>query len=174
VKAVAYKKPLPIADGQSLQDTELPEPVPGPRDLLVEVKAISVNPVDTKIRSNSQPPEGHRGILGWDAVGTIRAVGDKVTLFNKGDRVWYAGAINRPCANAELHVVDERIAALAPTTQSDAHAAALSLTGITAWEMLFDRLGVERGEASQGKSLLIIGAAVPYCAACIAAVRRHT
>ena len=159
MKAVAYQKPLPITDGQALQDTELPEPVAGPRDLLVEVKAISVNPVDTKIRSNSQPPEGQWGVLGWDAVGTVRAVGDKVTQFNKGDRVWYAGAINRPGANAELHLVDERIAALAPTTLSDAQAAALPLTGITAWEMLFDRLGVARGQASAGKSLLIIGAA---------------
>ena len=159
MKAVAFQKPLPIANGLALQDTELPDPVPGLRDLLVEVKAISVNPVDTKIRSSSQPPEGQWSILGWDAVGTVRAVGDQVTRFRPGDRVWYAGAINRPGANAELHVVDERIAALAPTSLSDAQAAALPLTGITAWEMLFDRLGVARAAASQGKSLLVIGAA---------------
>ena len=159
MKAVAYQKPLPIADALSLQDVDLPEPVPGSRDLLVEVRAISVNPVDTKIRASSQPAEGQWGVLGWDAVGTVRAVGDKVTLFKPGDRVWYAGAINRPGANAELHLVDERIAGHAPRSLGDAQAAALPLTGITAWEMLFDRLGVKRGEASQGQSLLVVGAA---------------
>ena len=159
MKAVAYQKSLPISDPKSLQDVDLPDPVAGARDLLVEVKAISVNPADTKIRSSSQPADGQWGILGWDAVGVVRAVGVEVSLFKPGDRVWYAGAINRPGANAELHVVDERIAALAPRTLSDSQAAALPLTGITAWEMLFDRLGVERGAASRGKSLLVIGAA---------------
>lgn len=159
MRAVAYKTPLPIADESSLQDVELPDPVPGPRDLLVEVRAISVNPVDTKFRSGVQPKEGEWGVLGWDVVGTVRAVGKLVAHFKPGDRVWYAGAINRPGANSQLHLVDERIVALAPLSLTDAEAAALPLTGITAWEMLFDRLGVERGGRSEGKSLLIIGAA---------------
>jgi zinc-binding alcohol dehydrogenase family protein len=159
MKAVAYQKALPISDALSLQDVDLPAPTPGPRDLLVDVKAIAVNPVDTKIRSAVSPAPGQWKLLGWDAVGRVRAVGAQVTLFKPGDRVWYAGAIHRPGANAEQHVVDERIAAHAPQSLADADAAALPLTAITAWEMLFDRLGVARGEASKGKSLLIIGAA---------------
>ena len=158
MKAVAYRKPLPIADSQSLQDVNLPEPIPGERDLLVDVKSVSVNPVDVKVRARSQPSDGQWGVLGWDAVGIVRAVGDNVTLFKPGDRVWYAGAINRPGANAERHAVDERIAAIAPASLSDAQAAALPLTAITAWEMLFDRLGIERGGA-KNRSLLIVGAA---------------
>ena len=158
MKAVGYNKPLPIAQSQSLQDINLPEPVAREHDLLVDVKAVSVNPVDVKIRGRSQPPDGQWGVLGWDAVGIVRAVGENVTLFRPGDRVWYAGAINRPGANAERHLVDERIAAMAPASLSDAEAAALPLTAITAWEMLFDRLGIERGGA-QDRSLLIVGAA---------------
>jgi len=158
MKAIAYRKPLPIADPQSLQDVTLPEPVPGDRDLLVAVRAVSVNPVDVKVRIRSRPPEGQWAILGWDAVGTVQTVGKKVTLFAPGDRVWYAGAIDRPGANAEYHLVDERIAAIAPASLGDAHAAALPLTAITAWEMLFDRLGIERGGGAN-QSLLIVGAA---------------
>jgi len=158
MKTVAYREPLPIADAQSLQDVDLPEPVPNERDILVDVKAVSVNPVDVKIRARSQPSNGQWGVLGWDAVGIVRAVGENATVFKPGDRVWYAGAINRPGANAERHVVDERIAGTAPTSLSDAQAAALPLTAITAWEMLFDRLGIERGGA-RNCSLLIVGAA---------------
>ncbi|HXD41518.1 MAG TPA: zinc-binding alcohol dehydrogenase family protein [Ramlibacter sp.] len=159
MRAVAYQMPLPIADAQSLLDVDLSEPIPGKRDLTVDVKAVSVNPVDTKIRNGSRPPEGQWGVLGWDAVGIVRAVGREVTLFRPGDRVWYAGAINRPGANAECHLVDERIAALAPASLSDAQAAALPLTAITAWEMLFDRLAITRGEGDRNRSLLIVGAA---------------
>ena len=159
MKAVAYQKSLPIDDAQSLQDVTLPEPVPGPRDLLVDVKAIAVNPVDTKMRMRSQPAAGQWAVLGWDAVGVVRSVGTEATLFKPGDRVWYAGAINRAGANAEQHLVDERIAGLAPRSLDDAHAAALPLTAITAWEMLFDRLAVPQGDAGRGRSLLVIGAA---------------
>jgi zinc-binding alcohol dehydrogenase family protein len=137
----------------------LPVPQPGPHDLLVDVRAIAVNPVDTKVRAGVSADAGQWKVLGWDAVGTVRAVGSAVSLFKVGDRVWYAGAIHRAGANAEQHLVDERIAALAPASLSDAEAAAMPLTTLTAWEMLFDRLGVARGEASQGRSLLIIGAA---------------
>ena len=159
MKAVAYQKSLPISDAASLQDITLPEPVPGPRDLLVEVKAVAVNPVDTKMRVRSQPADGQWAVLGWDAAGIVKAVGAEVSLFKPGDRVWYAGAINRPGSNAQLQVVDERIVGRMPATLDFAAAAALPLTAITAWEMLFDRLAVTRGEAAKGKSLLVIGAA---------------
>ena len=159
MRAIAYQAALPIADPLSLQDVELPVPQPGPHDLLVDVRAIAVNPVDTKVRAGVSADAGQWKVLGWDAVGTVRAVGSAVSLFKVGDRVWYAGAIHRAGANAEQHLVDERIAALAPASLSDAEAAAMPLTTLAAWEMLFDRLGVARGEASQGRSLLIIGAA---------------
>jgi zinc-binding alcohol dehydrogenase family protein len=159
MKAIAYQAALPITDALSLQDVDLPAPQPGPRDLLVDVRAIAVNPVDSKIRAGVSAEAGEWMVLGWDVAGTVRAVGSEVTLFKVGDRVWYAGAIDRAGANAEQHLVDERIAALAPKSLSDAQAAAMPLTTITAWELLFDRFGVARGEASRGKTLLIIGAA---------------
>ena len=159
MKAIAYQAALPISEALSLQDVELPAPLPGPRDLLVDVRAIAVNPVDTKLRAHVSAPSGQWKVLGWDVVGTVRAVGAEVTLFKEGDRVWYAGAIHRAGANSEQHVVDERIASLAPSTLDDAQAAAMPLTTITAWELLFDRFGVARGEGTNGKSLLIIGAA---------------
>ncbi|MFZ3121148.1 MAG: zinc-binding alcohol dehydrogenase family protein [Variovorax sp.] len=158
MKAIGYYAPLPIDDPASLQDLTLPEPVAGPRDLLVRVSAISVNPVDTKVRRNAAPEAGQAKVLGWDAVGTVEAVGDQVTGFRVGDRVYYAGSITRPGANAELHVVDERIAAHAPQSLDDAQAAALPLTTITAWELLFDRLGVPQGGGA-GRTLLITGGA---------------
>ncbi|MET0209848.1 MAG: zinc-binding alcohol dehydrogenase family protein [Variovorax sp.] len=158
MKAIGYYHPLPIDDAASLQDIELPEPMPGARDLLVQVGAISVNPVDTKVRRNAAPEAGQAKVLGWDAVGIVRAVGGGVTGFAVGDRVYYAGSITRPGANSELHVVDERIAALAPKSLDDAQAAALPLTSITAWELLFDRLGVPKGGGA-GQSLLIVGGA---------------
>jgi zinc-binding alcohol dehydrogenase family protein len=158
MKAIGYLEPLPIDRGNALVDLELPKPALKPRDVLVEVKAIAVNPVDTKVRVSAKPADGQTKVLGWDAVGIVREVGTQATLFQPGDRVWYAGAIDRPGANAELHAVDERIVGHAPTSLKDDAAAALPLTTITAWEMLFDRLGVQRG-GGKGKSLLIVGAA---------------
>jgi NADPH:quinone reductase-like Zn-dependent oxidoreductase len=108
MKAIAYYQSLPISDVKSLQDIELPEPTAGDRDLLVEVKAISVNPVDTKIRQNVQPEDGAGKVLGWDVAGVVKAVGSQVTLFKPGDKVFYAGSLTRPGANSELHVVDDR------------------------------------------------------------------
>ena len=159
MKAVAYLKNLPITDPAALQDTELSDPEPQAHDLLVDVRAVAVNPVDTKIRAGVAPEPGRWKVLGWDAVGTVRAVGAAVTGFRPGDRVWYAGAIQRAGANSEQHLVDERIAALAPTSLDDAQAAALPLTAITAWEMLFDRLRVPRGTDANGQVLLVVGAA---------------
>lgn len=158
MKAIAYQHSLPIADALSLQDVDLLEPTPLTRDLLVEVHAVAVNPVDAKVRMRAAPPAGEWKVLGWDAVGVVRAVGADVQRFKPGDRVWYAGAINRAGSNAQLHLVDERIAAQAPKSLNDAAAAAMPLTTITAWEMLFDRLGVAQG-GGEGQSLLVVGAA---------------
>ncbi|MFZ3154751.1 zinc-binding alcohol dehydrogenase family protein [Pseudomonas sp.] len=159
MKAVAYYQSLPADHADALQDVELPAPTPGPRDLLVEVKAISVNPVDTKIRRNVAPEDGAAKVLGWDASGIVKAVGNEVSLFQPGDRVYYAGAINRAGANSELHVVDERIVGQMPKSLPFAEAAALPLTAITAWELLFERLQITQGNADLGQSLLIVGAA---------------
>ena len=159
MKAIAYYQSLPITDTRSLKDIELPEPVAGPRDLLVEVKAISVNPVDTKVRQNVQPEDGAAKVLGWDVAGVVKAVGSDVALFQPGDKVFYAGSLIRPGANSELHVVDERIVGHMPKSLSFAHAAALPLTAITAWELLFERLRIAQGQTANEDSLLIVGAA---------------
>ncbi|QFT23817.1 Zinc-type alcohol dehydrogenase-like protein [Pseudomonas sp. THAF187a] len=159
MKAVAYYQPLPAEHPEALQDVQLAEPVPGPRDLLVEVRAISVNPVDTKIRQGVTPADGAARVLGWDASGVVKAVGSEVSLFQPGDRVFYAGAIDRAGANSELHVVDERIVGHMPSSLSFADAAALPLTAITAWELLFERLQISEGSANQNQTLLIVGAA---------------
>lgn len=160
MKAVAYRKSLPIDHDDALIDVELPAPQATGRDLLVEVRAISVNPVDVKIRKNAAPAEGETKVLGWDAAGVVKAIGPDVTLFKPGDEVWYAGAINRAGTNSELHLVDERIVGHKPKNLDFAQAAALPLTAITAWELLFERLEVSRDAgATAGKSLLVIGAA---------------
>jgi zinc-binding alcohol dehydrogenase family protein len=159
MKAVAYQKALPISAADSLLDVTLPDPAAAGRDLLVEVKAVSVNPVDTKVRAKSAPPPGGWKVLGWDASGVVRAVGPEVTLFKPGDRVWYAGDISRQGTNSELHLVDERIVGRMPGSLDFANAAALPLTALTAWEMLFDRLGIRPGKQPVRDCLLIIGAA---------------
>jgi len=156
MKAIVYTQHgLPIDDPQALVDTELPMPLAGPHDLLVEVRAVSVNPVDTKIRQGAAVSEPR--VLGWDASGIVRAVGSAVTLFAPGDEVFYAGSIVRPGSNSQFQAVDERIVGKKPANLGFAEAAALPLTSITAWELLFDRLRVAEG-GGEGKSLLIIGA----------------
>jgi len=166
MKAVAYFNPLPITDDAALQDVALPMPVIGARDLLVRVAAVSVNPADTKVRASAQPEAGQAKVLGWDAVGTVETVGSAVAYFKPGDRVYYAGDITRAGTNAEFHAVDERIVGLAPRSLSDTEAAALPLTAITAWELLFDRLKVPARATDAanapdggGKTLLVIGGA---------------
>jgi len=159
MKAIAYRKSLPILDADALLDIELPAPQAMGRDLLVEVKAISVNPVDVKIRANVPPADGAAKVIGWDAAGIVKAVGPDVTLFQPGDEVWYAGDLTRPGTNSELHLVDERIVGHKPRTLDFAQAAALPLTAITAWELLFERLQVSRDKGETGKSLLVVGAA---------------
>jgi zinc-binding alcohol dehydrogenase family protein len=158
MKAVGYQKSFPVDHPQALVDIELPEPLATGRDLLVEVCAASVNPVDTKVRRGMVPADGDWRVLGWDAAGIVRATGSDVTLFKPGDRVWYAGSLVRPGSNSELQLVDERIVSKMPATLDFAEAAALPLTSLTAWEMLFDRLEI-KPEESAGKSILIIGAA---------------
>ncbi|MES2946255.1 MAG: zinc-binding alcohol dehydrogenase family protein [Pseudomonadota bacterium] len=160
MKAIAYKTPHTISAADGLADITLPDPIASGHDLLVEVKAISVNPVDTKVRNSAAPVEGQTWkVLGYDASGIVRAVGPDVTLFKPGDKVFYAGSITRPGTNSELHLVDERIVGHMPETLDFAQAAALPLTAITAWEMLFDRLGLVPGKQPSGKTLLVIGAA---------------
>jgi zinc-binding alcohol dehydrogenase family protein len=159
MKAVGYKEPLPIDHPDALVDIELPEPSPSGRDILVEVRAVSVNPVDTKIRRSTAATPGEFKVLGWDAAGVVRAVGDAVTLFKAGDRVMYAGSLLRRGTNSELHLVDERLVGRMPASLDFEEAAALPLTSVTAWELLFDRLQVPRATTATGKSLLIVGAA---------------
>ena len=159
MRAVGYKRSLPIDQAESLIDLDIDKPAPQGRDLLVQVKAVSVNPVDTKVRMRAAPKEGEPAkILGYDATGVVAAVGPDVTLFKPGDAVWYAGSILRPGTNSEYHLVDERIVGAKPDSLDFAAAAALPLTAITAWEMLFDRFGIARG-GGEGKSLLIVGGA---------------
>jgi zinc-binding alcohol dehydrogenase family protein len=162
MKAVGYRTNLPITAEDAL------------RDLLVAVQAVSVNPVDTKIRGAVAPPPGQTRILGWDAVGVVEAVGQDVTLFRKGDAVFYAGSRSRQGANAEFHVVDERIVGNAPRNISLSQAAALPLTAITAWELLFDRLGVLPGKKPDAGHLLIIGGAGGVGSILIQLARRLT
>lgn len=158
MRAVGYRVPLPITAEASLVDIDVPDPEAGGRDLLVEIRAVSVNPVDYKVRRSTAPTDSGWKILGWDAAGVVREVGDGVTLFRPGDEVFYAGAIGRPGTNAELHLVDERIVGRKPRTLGWAAAAALPLTAITAWEALFDRLDVRRAVPGAQNSVLVIGA----------------
>ncbi|MEV7597868.1 zinc-binding alcohol dehydrogenase family protein [Kitasatospora sp. NPDC089797] len=156
--AVAYRTSLPIDDPAALEDLRLPVPEPGPRDLLVRVEAVAVNPVDHKVRQNADPG-GEPRVLGWDAAGTVVAVGEQVTLFRPGDHVYYAGALDRPGTNARFHAVDERLVGPKPATLSFTEAAALPLTALTAWEGLFERLGLRPDAPEQTGTLLVTAAA---------------
>jgi NADPH2:quinone reductase len=159
MKAVALTRYLPIDDPQSLQDVELPDPVPGAHDLLVRVEAVSVNPVDTKLRSPKPQVEAQPKVLGYDAAGVVEAVGASVVGFKPGDRVYYAGDVTRPGSNAQLQCVDARLVGHVPATLDFAQAAALPLTAITAWELLFERMPYAFDGGGQGRSLLVIGGA---------------
>src|SRR5690606_26396896 len=160
MRAVAYQTPHPIDAADALVDVELPRPVPAGRDLLVAVRAVSVNPVDTKVRRTVQPGPGDWKVLGWDAAGVVVEAGPDASLFKPGDEVFYAGSLTRPGTNAEFHLVDERIVGRRPGTLDWAEAAAMPLTSITAWEALFNRLDI-RGHEVPGAApaILIIGGA---------------
>jgi len=159
MKAVGYRKSLPIEDKNALIDFETAKPEPKGRDIRVAVKANSANPVDYKVRKRAAPPEGEYKILGFDAAGIVDAVGPDVSLFKPGDEVFYAGSIQRQGTNSEFHLVDERIIGNKPKTLSFAQAAALPLTSLTAWELLFDRLGAVPGKSLDPRTLLIVGGA---------------
>lgn len=159
MKAIGYKTPGPIDHPNALQDIELPRPIATGHDLLVEVAAVSVNPVDTKVRKSASPTEGDWKVLGWDAVGRVAEVGSETEGFAVGDEVFYAGSITRPGANSQFHLVDARITGHKPKSLTNAEAAALPLTAITAWEMLFDRLEVGRPIPGAADAILIIGGA---------------
>jgi zinc-binding alcohol dehydrogenase family protein len=174
MKAVGYKKSLPIDAQDALIDFEAAKPEPKGRDIRVAVKAISANPVDYKVRKRAAPPEGETKILGFDASGVVDAVGPEATLFKPGDEVFYAGSILRQGTNSEFHLVDERIVGNKPKTLSFAQAAALPLTSITAWELLFDRLGAIPGKSVDPRSLLITGGAGGVGSILIQLARRLT
>lgn len=157
MKAIGYQQSLPIENELSLQDIELETPTAHGHDILVEVKAVSVNPVDFKIRQAMPAADGEYKVIGWDATGVVKSVGENVSLFKPGDKVWYAGDITRSGSNVQFQLVDERIVGHMPSSLSYGEAAALPLTSITAWELLFDRLNVSKNDDS--KSILVIGAA---------------
>jgi len=170
MRAIGYLQPHDIEHQEALLDIELPKPTASERDLLVKISAVSVNPVDTKVRASVAPEDENHKIIGWDGVGEVVAVGEECQLFRVGDKVWYAGDITRPGTNAEYHLVDERIVGHKPGSLSNAEAAALPLTAITAWELLFDRLGFQQNPGSTRSAfqsaakavkerILIVGAA---------------
>src|SRR4030088_2714819 len=174
MKAVGYKKSLPVDAADSLIDFETAKPEPTGRDIRGAVKAISAIPFDYKVRKRASPPEGETKILGYASAGVVDAVGSDVTLFKPGDEVFYAGSIQRQGTNSEFHLVDERIVGRKPKTLSFAQAAALPLTSITAWELLLDRLGVAPGKSADPRTLLIVGGAGGVGSILIQLARRLT
>jgi zinc-binding alcohol dehydrogenase family protein len=174
MKAVGYQRSLPIEDENALLDVETAKPEPKARDIRVAVKAVSVNPVDYKVRKRAAPAAGETKILGFDAAGVVDAVGPEVSLFKPGDEVFYAGSILRQGTNSELHLADERIVGNKPETLSFAQAAALPLTSLTAWELLFDRLGALPGKSFDPRTLLIVGGAGGVGSILIQLARRLT
>lgn len=159
MRAIGYQHSLPATEPLALQDIDLPRPSASGRDLLVQVEAVSVNPVDAKIRKRAAPEAGQWKVLGFDAAGVVVETGPDVRLFRPGDRVFYAGANNRPGSNQQFHLVDERITGPMPASLGFAEAAALPLTAITAWESLFDRLEITRPVSGAAAAIVIIGAA---------------
>ena len=159
MKAVGYIETGPINSADALIDFEAETPSPSGHDILVKIEAVSVNPVDTKIRQRRAPFDGAPAILGWDAAGVVVAIGDAVSQFKVGDKVWYAGSVDRPGTNAEFHLVDERIVGKAPVSVQATAAAAMPLTTLTAYEMLFDRLSVNTPVPGGRNTLLVIGGA---------------
>ena len=174
MRAVGYQTPGPITAERSLVDIELPRPTPGAQDLLVAVKAISVNPVDTKVRKRPKADPQAWAVLGWDAAGVVVEAGPGVTRFKAGDEVFYAGDITRPGANAEFHCVDERIVGRKPATLGFAEAAALPLTAITAWEAMFDRLDVMKAVPGAAPAILIVGGAGGVGSIAVQLARKRT
>lgn len=159
MKAVGYRFPGDIDRSDSFIDIELPRPKPAGRDVLVEVKAVSVNPVDYKVRQSTAPVNDEWKVVGYDASGIVTEVGPETKLFKPGDEVFYAGSIDRSGTNAQFHLVDERIVGTKPSKLGFAESAALPLTSITAWEALFDRLDVARAVPGAARAIVIVGGA---------------
>ncbi len=163
MKAIGYKQSLPITNPESLIDVTLTQPIATGRDLLIKVSAIAVNPADYKVRLNMPPADGEVKVIGWDEVGEVIAAGDKVSQFKPGDIVYYAGDITRPGSNAEYQLVDERLVGFKPKSLSNAEAAALPLTAITAWELLFEHLTIKQQSPGvtekSDEVILVVGAA---------------
>lgn len=157
MKSIIYRPCSRLSQHDVFREIDTPRPTPGANDLLVAVKAVSVNPVDTKVRSGNVPVPDNVTTLGWDVAGIVVAVGSNVALFTVGQEVFYAGTFTRPGANAEFHLVDERLVGIKPRSLSFAQAAALPLTGLTAWELLFDRLRITPGKKFNSGILLIVG-----------------
>jgi len=155
MKAIGFFKSDPETGGEVLRDIEVPKPAPTGRDLLVKIAAVSVNPVDVKTRSRVPADKKEATILGYDAAGVVESVGDQVKFFKPGDEVFYAGTLVRPGTYAEFHLVDERIVGPKPKSLGFPEAAAVPLTSITSWEMLFHRLAIPEG--ASGASVLIVG-----------------
>lgn len=174
MKAIGYRTTGPITNAASLVDMDLPQPNPTGRDLLVAVKAVSVNPVDYKIRRSTAPLGDDWKVLGWDATGVVVATGPDATRFKPGDEVFYAGSITRPGSNAEFQLVDDRIVGRKPASLDWAEAAALPLTALTAWETLFDRLDVSRPVPGAADAILIIGGAGGVGSIAIQIARQRT
>ena len=175
MRAIGYARSLPVTEAEALVDIDLPAPEPQGRDLLVEVRAVSVNPVDTKIRMRAAPEAGQHKVLGWDAAGIVKAVGPEARRFRPGDAVFYAGDLTRPGTNAELHLVDERIVGAKPASLGFAEAAALPLTAITAWEALFDRLQVKtHAVPGAARAILVLGGAGGVGSIAVQLARRLT
>ena len=173
MRAVAYTKASPASDENCLIDISLERPTPSGFDLLVEVRAVSVNPVDVKRRARDDPG-GEARVLGYDAAGIVVAVGDRATRFRVGDAVYYAGSITRPGANCEFHLIDKRIVGHKPARLSFAEAAALPLTALTAWELMFERIGVRRLPEEDARTLLVVGGAGGVGSIAIQLARRLT
>ncbi|MGM0237576.1 zinc-binding alcohol dehydrogenase family protein [Enterococcus sp. AZ103] len=157
--AVGFFEGLPIDDPQSFIDEKKGIPEPNPTDVLVKVKAVSINPVDTKLRQDAAKNNALK-VLGFDGVGEVVAKGSQATKFKVGDRIFYAGTTTRAGSNQEFQLVDEKIAALAPKHLSDEEAAALPLTSLTAFELLFEKFGlIPKENANQGKKILVVNGA---------------
>jgi NADPH:quinone reductase len=174
MRAIGFQETGPIDRPDALVDIELPRPEPAGRDLLVEIRAVSVNPVDTKVRVRAKPEAGAWRVLGWDAAGVVAAVGPEVKSFKPGDEVFYAGTIGRQGTNAEFHLVDERIVGRKPKSLGWAEAAAIPLTALTAWETLFDRLNVVKPVPGAKPSILVIGGAGGVGSMAVQLARRLT
>lgn len=178
MKAITFRKGRAISEPDALFDIDIAAPTPGPRELLVRVRAVSVNPLDTKVRQGSVVVPDAVVVLGWDASGVVEAVGEQVSLFKPGDEVYYAGSFHLPGSNAELHCIDERMVGAKPHSLKFAQAAAIPLTALTAWQLLFERMGVtpssEGAISGKGETLLIVGAAGGVGSMLIQLARRLT